>query len=338
MLEKLIKSAIISSRILKIYDENLDRLVRPTLNLFIRKPFGFGFSTMADELAKLGLANNITEFTVPGIVGSVRGGRLYEGQLCYSGYKLTVFDEVMALDQKSKKTINQLTEYGKVTRTIQGFVERRFERDVVGGKYIVDKGLLELQIHTSCLFGTASDTVFQDPDIKMLLSRCFCLNLVMDKEEAIKLKKFGRDLRIDLKRIPEEPVDMVKLPADINELLLEALSGETLVPDTDGGYFTRCHDDLIRLSAVHCVARKDTEINEKDVKFALQFFRLHQVGYLGSQLSESALKVLEQCTGKTIGEIAKAVNLSERQVRRHLNDLMKLNLISKVENRYFKII
>ena len=336
MLEKLIKSAIISARILSIYDEKLDRTVRPTLNLFIRKPFGFGFSTMARELEEKGLANYVNDFTVAGIIGTVKHGRIYTGSLANSGYKLTIFDEVMMLENKAKKLINELTEQGTATRSLQGYVEKRIEKAVTGGKYVAEEGKLTLQIHTSCIFGTASEQILQDIDIKMLFSRCFCLNLTMSREEAIRLKKEGRRIKIDTKRIPEEPVDRVVLPESVNDLILEKMEGESLVPEEEGGYYTRCHDDLIRLSAVHCVARGDTEINEKDARFALQFYGLHQIGYLGTQLSEVALKVLEQCNGKTAGEIASKVGLSVKQVYRYLNTLMNMNLVGKAMNRYFK--
>jgi len=336
MLEKLIKSAIISARILSIYDEKLDRTVRPTLNLFIRKPFGFGFSSMARELEEKGLVNYVNDFTVAGIIGSVKHGRIYVGNLANSGYKLTVFDEVMMLENKAKKLINELTEQGTATRSLQGFVEKRIEKAITGGKYIAEEGKLTLQIHTACVFGTASEQILQDIDIKMLFSRCFCLNLTMNREEAIRLKKEGRRIRIDTKKIPEEPIDKVTLPENVNDLLLEKMEGEPLVPDEEGGYYTRCHDDLIRLSAVHCVAREDNVINEKDAKFALQFYGLHQIGYLGTQLSEIALKVLEQCNGKTANEIASKIGLSARQVRRYLNTLMNMNLIGKAADRYFK--
>jgi len=336
MLEKLIKSAIISSRIIKIYDEKLDRTVRPTLNIFIRKPFGFGFSTMAKELEEKRLANYVNDFTVAGIIGTVRQGRIYTGSLANSGYRLTIFDEVMTLENKAKKLLNELTEQGTATRSLQGYVEKRIEKAVTGGKYIAEEGKLTLQIHTSCIFGTASEQILQDTDIKMLFSRCFCLNLTMDKEEAIKLKKEGRKIRVDTRRIPEEPIDKVVLPEDVNNLLLEKMEESSLVPETEGGYYTRCHDDLIRLSAVHCVARNDKEINEKDVKFALQFYNLHQIGYLGTQLSEVALKILEICNGKTAKEIAEKVGLKKSQVYKYLNTLLNLNLIGKVGDRYTK--
>jgi len=158
----------------------------------------------------------------------------------------------------------------------------------------------------------------------------------MDKEEAIRLKKEGRKIRVDTRRIPEEPIDKVVLPEDVNNVLLEKMEESSLVPETEGGYYTRCHDDLIRLSAVHCVARKDDTINEKDVKYALQFYNLHQVGYLGTQLSEVALKILEICNGKTAKEIANKVGLKKSQVYKYLNTLQNLNLIGKVGNKWTK--
>ena len=109
MFGTLIKLAIISSKILEIYDELTNRLVRPTLNLFIRKPFGFGFSTFAKDLVEKGYANYINDFTVPGLVGTVRQGKLYAGSIANSGYKLTIFDEVMNLETKAKKMLLELS-------------------------------------------------------------------------------------------------------------------------------------------------------------------------------------------------------------------------------------
>jgi len=336
MFEKLIKCAIISSRILRIIDEKLDREVRPTLNLFIKKPFGFGFSTMARELEKLGVANYINDFTVAGIVGSVRLGRLYEGSLASSGYRLTVFDEVMMLERKAKKAILELTEDGSVSRDLQGFTEKEYRKDITGGYYTVGKGKLKLRVHTSCIFGTASDAYLQDPDIRMLLSRCFCLHVGMDMEEALRLKREGRKIDIDSKIIPEEPVDKVVLPEDVNSLILEKMQEDARVEEIEGGYYTRCHDDMIRLSAVHCVARGDTVISEKDAKFALQFYPLHQLGYLGTQISTTGLKILENCKGMSTKELAEKLNLSERTVRKHISKLLELRLLVKVGNKYYK--
>jgi len=337
MFEKLIKCAIISSRIIRIIDEKLSREVRPTLNLFIKKPFGFGFSTMARELEKLGLANYINDFSIAGIVGSVRGGRLYEGSLASSGYKLTIFDEVMMLDSKAKKAILELTESGTVSRDLQGFVEREYRKDITGGYYTVGRGKLRLEIHTSCVFGTASDAYLQDPDIKMLLSRCFCLHIGMSVEEALRLKREGRTIDIDSKIIPEEPVDKVVLPEEVNDLLLEKMQEDTRVDEEEGGYYTRCHDDMIRLSAVHCVARGDTVISEKDVKFALQFYPLHQLGYQGVQVSTTSLKILEACRGLSVKELSKKLGIPERTIRYHMQKLIELRLVARVGNKYFRV-
>jgi len=338
MFEKLIKCAIISARIIKIIDEKLDREVRPTLNLFIKKPFGFGFSTMARELEKLGLANYINDFTVAGIIGTVRLGKLYKGSLADSGYKLTIFDEVMMLDSKAKKAILELTEDGSVSRDLQGFVEKEYRREVTGGHYEIREGKLRLRIHTSCVFGTASDAYLQDPDVKMLLSRCFCLHIGMDMEEALRLKREGRKIDLNSKIIPEEPVDKVVLPEEVNDLLLEKMQEDTRVEETEGGYYTRCHDDMIRLSAVHAVARGDTVISEKDVKFALQFYPLHQLGYQGVQISTTGLKILEACRGLSVKELSKKLGIPERTIRYHMQKLIELRLVARVGNKYYKVI
>jgi len=293
---------------------------------------------MASKLVAKGYANYVNDFTVAGLIGTVRGGRIHEGALAESGYRVTIFDEVMLLENKAKKLINELTENGTATRVIQGYVEKRVEKAVRGGRYVADGGRLTFQIHTSYIFGTASDQMLQDPDIKMLFSRCFCMNLTMDKKEAIKLKKEGRDIELDDNKIPEEPIDKVILPEDVNDMILEKMEGVSIVPESEGGYFTRCHDDLIRLSAVRCVARGDNVINEKDAKFALQFYRLHQIGYLGVQLSETALSILEVCNGLTVKEISSKVGLSVRHVRRYLNELVNMNLVGRASDRYFKII
>jgi len=337
MFEKLIKCAIISSRILRIIDEKLDREVRPTLNLFIKKPFGFGFSTMARELEKLGVANYINDFTVAGIVGSVRQGKLYKGSLANSGFKATIFDEVMMLDSKAKKLLLELTEDSSVSRDLQGFVEKSFRVSVEGGEYVVSEGKLKLRIHTSCIFGTASDSYLQDPDVKMLLSRCFCLHIGMDMEEALRLKREGRKIDLDSKTVPEEPVDKVILPEDVNDLMLEKMREDTRVEETEGGYYTRCHDDMIRLSAVHCVARGDTVISEKDVKFALQFYPLHQLGYQGVQISTTGLKILEACRGLSVKELSKKLGIPERTIRYHMQKLIELRLVARVGNKYYKV-
>lgn len=336
MLEKLILSAIISSKILTIYDEKLNRNVRPTFNIFIRKPFGFGFSTMFFELVERGYVNYINEFSVAGIVGSVRGGRIYKGSLAESGFKLTVFDEVMSLENKAKKTLLELSEHNRVTRDIQGFVEKRIEKAITGGKYVAEEGKLILQIHTSCIFGSASDSVMTDQDIKMLLSRCFCLNLTMDVEEAFKLKTRGRKIIVNEDIIPDQPIEKVVLPTEVNEYILSEMTKDLRVPEDEGGYYTRCHDDLIRLSAVHCVARGDTIISKKDAKFSLQFYPLHQVGFLGSQISETSLKIYQHCRGLTVKELSRKLKLSDRTIYKHLQKLIELRLVSKVGDKYYK--
>ena len=79
-----------------------------------------------------------------------------------------------------------------------------------------------------------------------------------------------------------------------------------------------------------------TEINEKDAKFAFQFYPLHQIGYLGSQLSETALHIMQVVKGSTIKEIAEKLNVSERTVYKHIRKLIELNLVSKVSDRYYR--
>jgi len=344
MLETLIKCSIISAKILKIYDELTDRKVRPTLNLFIKKPYGFGFSTLGYELESQGLAVLINDFSPAGIVGSVKGGHVYLGSLANAGYKMAIFDEVMQLDNKAKKIINELTEYGRATRDIQGFVEKRIERNITGGKYVVDYGKLILQIHCSFMFGSANEQFLQDPIITQLLSRCFCLSISMDKEEALMLKEYGRKIDVSKLKLPEEPVNVVIMPKELNRKLIHFLKEEpTIVDEKEGGYFTRAHDDLIRLSAVHSVVKavktkKDVEeivINEKDVKFALRFYPLHQLGFVTSALSVKQLHILHHCKGLTVNEISSKVGLSKSQVYRHLNKLLELGLVVKVGNKFY---
>ncbi len=337
MLSRIITSAIISSRILKIKDELTDRTVRPTLNIFITKPFGFGFSTSFLQLEERGYVNYINDFSAPGLVGTVKGGKIYMGSLVESGYKLTIIDEVMKLDNKAKKIILELTEHGRATRSIQGFVEKRIERNIVGGKYVVNDSKITLEVHTSYVFGTASDQIYQDPDLKMLLSRCFCLNLTMDVEDAILLKKKGRELIVNEEIIPDEPIDLVVLPSDVNEYLIDKMTENLIVGKSEGGYFTRAHDDMIRLSAVHCVARGDTTIGEKDVKYALEFFKLHQLGYMGVLLPENAITIYNYCKGLTIKELVEKTGLAERTIRKHLRKLMEANLVAKVGDKYFRV-
>jgi len=344
MLETLIKCSIISARILKIYDELTDRYVRPTLNLFIKKPYGFGFSSLGYELESQGLAVLINDFSPAGIVGSVKGGKIYFGSLANAGYKLAIFDEVMQLDNKAKKIVNELTEYGRATRDIQGFLEKRIEKPITGGKYIADCGKLILQIHASYIFGCANDNFLQDPIITQLLSRCFCLSVTMDKEEALNLKKYGRRIATNSDSIPKDTIEKVIMPKELNLELISFLEKEpTIVDEKEGGYFTRVHDDLIRLSAIHRVAKlcklnkleEEVFIEKQDVKFALKFYPLHQLGFVTSALSVRQMSVLKQCKGLTVEEIAKRVKLSKSQVYRHLNKLMELGLIVKVGNKYY---
>jgi len=336
MIEKIVTSAILSSKIITIYDEKLQRNIRPTINIFIKKPYGYGFSTTFLELQEKGFVNYINDFTVAGLIGSVKGGKIYSGSLAGSGFKLTVFDEVMKLENKAKKMLLELTEHGKATRVLQGFVDKRIEKTITGGRYVANEGKLELQVHTAFIFGTASDDIYNDPDLKMLLSRCFCINLTMDIEEAIKLKKEGRKLIVNEDIIPKTPIDKVFLPEDMNELILEKMAKDTIVPESEGGYYTRCHDDLIRLSATHCIVRNDNVINKIDVKYAMQFYKLHQLGFLGSQLSETALKILNVANGLTVKEIAQKLNISEKTIYKHLRILIDNNLVSKVGNRIYK--
>lgn len=344
MLETLIKLSILSSRILKIYDELTDRYVRPTLNLFIKKPYGFGFSTLGYELERKGLAVLINDFSPPGIVGTVKGGKIHFGSLANAGYKLAIFDEVMQLDVKAKKIINELTEYGRATRDIQGFIEKRIEKPITGGKYVADYGKLILEIHCSFVFGTASDQFLQDPIITQLLSRCFCISVDMSKDEALELKRFGRKINVDIELNDDTLIDLITIPADLNEKLIEFIEREpSIVDEREGGYFTRVHDDLIRISAVHCMYRnikkknynRTLTIENKDVKYAVKFYGLHQLGFVCSSLSVRAMKVLKMCKGLTIEEIAKRTNLSVRQSYRYINKLLELGLIVKMNNKYY---
>jgi len=337
VIEKIILMSIISARIEKIYDEMLERNVRPTLNVFFRKPFGYGFTTIMTELERQGYVNYISEFTAPGLVGTIRAGKIVQGSLANSGYKVTAIDEVRLLDSKAKKAILELTELGRATRVIQGMVENRIEKQISGGKIIAEAGKLTVYVHTAFVFGTASKEIMQDPDVNMILSRCFCVNLAMSAEEAVMLKKKGRKISVSNSSIPEEPVYEVKLPEDVNEYLLSNLTDNAVVSPEDGGYFTRAHDDLIRISAIRAVARKRDVIDKKDAKFALSLYRLHQIGYLGATLNDSALKVYEFANGVTIDELAAKCGMSKSWTYKMVRRLIDAGLVAKINNRYFKV-
>jgi len=347
MFGTLIKLAIISSKILRIYDELTERYVRPTLNLFIKKPFGFGFSTFAKDLVEKGYANYINEFSAPGIIGTVRQGKLYVGSLAYSGYKLTIFDEVMNLETKAKKLILELSEQMTASRDIQGFVEKEFDKELNGVKYHIKEGKIEVYVHSSYVFGTASDRILQDNDLSMLLSRCFVLHLSMDKEEALLLKKGIRRLEINPTGIPENVVPKVVIPKDENMRLIQLIEEQpSIVDENVGGYFTRVHDDLIRIASVHKVAKTVTKgsqeeiqeglvIDRNDIKFAVKFYPLHQIGFMLGSLRIRELEALKYLNGLTAKELAKKLKVNEVTAYRILNNLVERGLVVKVGHRYF---
>ena len=319
---------------MNIRDEKLNLNVRPTLNLFIKKQFGMAISSLFLDLAEKGHVNYINTYTEAGLVGTVVSGRLWKGQLAKSGYKLTVIDEITGLDNKSLKILNEITEHGRATRILQTFTSGDFEEVIEGGKYKVSSGMLELNIHTSFAFVTASDSVFKNPYVKTLMSRCFCLNLTLSKDEALQLKVTGR--KIDVENIKSEIADEITLPADVNMKLLGYMEKLSFVEDSLGGYYMRAHDDMVRISAVYAYLDDRNAINEEDVRKAIELYPLHQIGFKQISMSENEIKIYMLCNGKTTKELSQLSGLSERQVRYYINLLLNAGLVARVGDRYFR--
>ena len=319
---------------MSIKDQKLNIQIRPTLNLFIKKQFGMAVSSMFLELTEKGFVNYINSYTEAGLIGTVIGGKLWKGQLAKSGYKLTVIDEITGLDNKSLKILNEITEHGRATRTLQTFASAEFEEVIDGGKYVVREGMIELHVHTSFAFITASDNVFRNTYVKTLMSRCFCVNLTLRKDEAFQLKSEGRKINSD--DIRKDIVDEIILPADVNMKLLGYMEKLSFVEDELGGYYMRAHDDMIRISAVYAYLDDRNTINEEDIKKAIDLYPLHQVGFKQVGMSENEIKAYMACNGKTLKEIASIIGVAERSASKYLNMLVNSGLVAKIGDRYYR--
>jgi len=291
-------------------------------------------SSLFIELADKGFVNYINSYTEAGLIGTVVGGKLWKGQLAKSGFKLTVVDEITGLDNKSLKILNEITEHCRATRTLQTFASAEFEEVIDGGRYIVREGMIELHVHTSFAFITASDNVLRNTYIKTLMSRCFCVNLTLSKDEAFQLKSAGR--KINLEEIRSDIVDEIILPAEVNMKLLGYMEKLSFVEDNLGGYYMRAHDDMVRISAVYAYLNDRNTINEEDIRKAIDLYPLHQIGFKQVGMSENEIRVYMSCNGKTIKEIASIVGLAERSVSKYLNMLVNSGLVAKIGDRYYR--
>jgi len=329
MYKELLAISYLTTKIGKIVSPLHKHEEKSKLHIFLKAPFGFTKTTEIMELVEKGIAHIVLEHSEAGLLGTVRAGMYHKGDLINGANKLTVIDEYFLFEGDARRHLLTLMSHGFTKRTIQSFSKTQFSDRGDGWEVKGDTSGFTLKINTAFALSTAVIERAPDAILEMIQSRCFNLNYTFLKPEAIDVLQGCKVVeKVKLKEI--EYIDSVLLSEENAKYLANQIDKLSIVPEDLGGYYIRAYWDMAKIASVYAVQEGRNEITKDDIDSAIVFYPIHSLGFIGNKLTVSEMLVYRVCRYKTIEEIVKEVNLSERQVRRILNRLKELKLIKEI--------
>lgn len=331
MLSQLLTYSFITSRIGYIESElHKNHKEKAQLNVFLKAPFGFGKTSEIMELVENGYAHICLEHTEAGLIGSARGDYYYRGEITEGANKLFIIDEYSVFEDKARRHLLSVMSHGFTKRTLMTFAKKRFEDRGDGWQVTIDTNGITLKIRTSVALSTAVLTKGVDEITEMIMSRCFNLNYLFSKEDAIEVLLGEKPVeKPNIRDV--DYIDKIILPENLGKELVKGLDKLTLVPEEYGGYYMRAYWDLAKIASALAVLDNRTEIKREDIEEAYRYYPLHSLGFVGNKLSKKELEVYRACTCKTAKEIEKETGIPERTVYRILSRLENVGIVNKIE-------
>jgi DNA-binding CsgD family transcriptional regulator len=309
--------------------------VRPQLHTLIISPFGSGKSSIFRDLEKKAqVGYRLTEYTLPGIIGTIRpSGLVTKGFVLRCAGRVLIIDEFQKLDATAKDALLNILEEQFYRRNLGFEVNPPYKDKTDFYEVACEGNSFEISVRFSSIIGTMYYKRDRIEDLA-LLSRCFPVALSFTTDDALKL--YLGEYQIDFSEVKKNIDDYMHAEVLLKEKQRKEIAEgyKTLVKDYDvlAGFVTRSMWDISRIAAILSIADGSYEVTSESVMRALKFAPYELSGYARAQLNQTEMRVYSfilQNKAASVTEISKELSISETQVKAALGNLMLLKLIEK---------
>jgi len=331
---KLIKFVIMSSTLGEFQTERGHK-TRGALNMWLNSPFGTGKTSLITPLAQEGLAVFVHDYTVAGLVGTIkRTGLATIGEIRNLADKTAILEEFQNTPKTSRTILLSLMEDHHYSR-ILGFEILKPECiEEEGFTFKAEGTRLSIQLRASFIVLSMS---YHTPSMleNALLSRCIPVFLDTSVDEQADLFVKGHSVQVnakDVKRAREELKGLsVTIPAKVREKIAKKYRKVEMKPE----FLTRAMWDFVRVAFLTAYENGQNEITKETVEETEWLIEVQQLGYAKRTLTKSAYEIYLMLANSdkplTASEVATKMNLSREHTSRILNNLVKQKLAKKAQ-------
>jgi DNA-binding transcriptional ArsR family regulator len=336
VIAKIIEYSIVSARMGYLYTVNGFK-TRGQINVLLVSPFGSGKSALFRAIEEAELGVRCTDYTMPGIIGSIRpNGRVVRGFVIHARGSTLLIDEFQKFGKKEKDALLSLMEDHFYRRPLGYNVEPPIEESDEFHILRARENYYEVYSKLSFIIGSMyfrRKTV----DDYALLSRCFPVVLTMTENDAFDLymgkSRFKLSSKLERKREIVAHRDVFvsdRIQSLMSELYRDSMKGFNI----ESGFIARGLWDLTRISAVESALKGYEEVVEEEVYNAIKFAPIQILGYGRGQLTMKQMDVYSVICSNTDGinpsKIIEETGLPEATVMQTLKELANMNLVEVV--------
>jgi len=336
IITKIIEYSIVSARMGCLHTANGFK-TRGQINVLLVSSFGSGKSALFRAIEEAELGVRCTDYTMPGIIGSIRpNGRVVRGFVIHARGSTLLIDEFQKFGKKEKDALLSLMEDHFYRRPLGYNVDPPIEESDEFHILRARENYYEVYSKLSFIIGSMyfrRKTV----DDYALLSRCFPVVLTMTENDAFDLymgkTRFKLSSKLERKREIVAHRDIFvsdRIQGLMSELYKESMKGFNI----ESGFIARGLWDLTRISAVESALRGYEEISEEEVYNAIKFAPIQILGYGRGQLTMKQMDVYSVICSNPEGinpsKIIEETGLPEATVMQTLKELTNMNLVEVV--------
>ncbi len=333
-ISKIIKFVLMSATLGEFSTERKHK-TRGAVNMWLNAPFGTGKTSLITPLAQEGLAVFVHDYTVAGLVGTIkRTGLATIGEIRNLADNTAILEEFQNTPKTSRAILLSLMEDHHYSR-ILGFEILKPECvEEEGFSFKAEGTRLSIQLRASFIVLSMS---YRTPSTleEALLSRCIPVFLDASVEEQTDLFVKGNSLSVkgsEIRKAREELKGVsVLVPTRVRERIAKKYRKSEIKPEN----LTRAMWDFTRVAFLTAYERGENEITKETIEETEWLIKVQEIGYAKRTLTKSAYEIYLMLANSdkplTASEVAEKMKLSREHTSRILNELVKRKLAKKVQ-------
>lgn len=332
MLTKLIKYALMSSTI-KAFRTEKGFFTRGTINLWIVKPYGVGTTAIFKQLEKDGIGRIVRDYTVPGIIGTIKkDGTVVVGEVKKFVNTTVFIDEFQEIERKPRAVLLSLMEDHRYSRTLGYEISQPVTTTEDGFEVSGIGTTLDVFVRASYIVSTMRFKTGSVLELA-LLSRGIPIFLDISMEEQLKLYLNADKINIkssDIEKAREELKNqIIFFPERFRERVANKYKEINIRPQN----IVRAMWDYSRIAFLQSYEEGTNEITPEILDEVDWLIDVQRMGYAKLTLTRAAYEIFIYLFSekKTVSskKIAEQFGFSREYAVRMLDSLLKNKLISK---------